>query len=92
MSAPDIGRVGSPWPPAPGAEHLSPVVAGHCCITCSDEALEVSVVSVDQGAGQALVALGDTTEQVDISLIDGVAPGDLLLVHGGVALERLAEL
>jgi hydrogenase maturation factor len=68
------------------------VVAGPCCITCSDQAQEVSVVSVDQDAGLALVAVDDTTEQIDISLIDGVAPGDLLLVHGGVALERLAEL
>jgi hydrogenase maturation factor len=64
---------------------------GRYCITCSDQAQEVSVLSVDQGAALALVALGDSTAQVDISLLDGVATGDRLLVHGGVALERLAQ-
>jgi|GEM_PF-2089114 hypothetical protein len=30
----------------------------------------------------------DATLEVDISLIEDVAPGDLVLVHGGIALER----
>jgi hydrogenase maturation factor len=29
------------------------------------------------------------TETVDASLVDAVAPGDLLLVHAGTAIERL---
>src|SRR5690348_402908 len=30
-------------------------------------------------------------EEVDITLIEDVVPGDLLLVHGGVAIARLEE-
>ena len=30
-------------------------------------------------------------EEVDITLVGDVAPGDLLLVHGGVAIARLEE-
>lgn len=58
---------------------------GHC-ITCSDEALPVTVLHVDSETGLALVAVKDTTEEIDISLVDTVAPGDVLLVHGGVAI------
>ncbi len=59
------------------------------CITCSDEAIPVRVVSVDEAAGYALVAVQGAEEEVDISLVEGIAPGDTLLVHGGVALQRL---
>ena len=57
-----------------------------CCITCSDEALPARVLRVDEGAGLALVSLKDTTEEIDITLVEDICPGDLLLVHGGVAL------
>jgi hydrogenase maturation factor len=30
-----------------------------------------------------------TTEEIDITLVDSVDPGDLLLVHGGVAIANL---
>lgn len=63
---------------------------GHC-ITCSDEAVQVQVLSVDEAAGLACVTVQDTTEEVDISLVDSVAPGDRLLVHGGVAIGKLEE-
>ena len=61
---------------------------GHC-ITCSDEALPVRVLRVDQESGLALVTVQDTTEEIDITLVDSVTPGDLLLVHGGVAIGKL---
>ena len=61
---------------------------GHC-ITCSDEALPVRVLRVDQESGIALVEVNDTTEEIDITLVDSVAPGDLVLVHGGVAIGLL---
>lgn len=65
----------------------------HCssfsCITCGDIALAVRVLSIDHETGLGLVALEDGVEQVDLSLVDGIAPGDLIMVHGGVALERL---
>jgi hydrogenase maturation factor len=59
------------------------------CITCGDIALAVRVLSIDHETGLALVTLDDAVEQVDLSLVDGIAPGDLIMVHGGVALERL---
>ena len=58
---------------------------GHC-ITCSDEAIAVMVQRVDQEMGVAFVTIDDTTEEIDITLIDEVAEGDLILVHGGVAI------
>ncbi len=69
----------------------SPFVVGSSCVTCSDEALPARVLRVDQETGLAHVAIQDSTTEVDVSLVDRVIPGDLLLVHGGVALERLKE-
>ena len=64
--------------------------AGHC-ITCSDEALPVRVLHVDPETGLATVEVKDTTEEIDITLVDHVVPGDVLLVHGGVAIGHLDE-
>lgn len=63
---------------------------GHC-ITCSDEALPVSVLRVDQVTGMAWVTLGEVEEEVDITLVEEVEPGDRLLVHGGVAMANLSK-
>jgi hypothetical protein len=62
------------------------------CVTCSDEALTARVLYVDQETGLALVEIvaeKNTTEEVDITLVESVVPGDLLLVHGGVAIANL---
>ena len=59
------------------------------CVTCSDEALQVKVLSVDAAAGLALVAGMGTSADGDISLVGGVAPGDTLLIHGGIAIGKL---
>ena len=59
------------------------------CITCSDEAVAVRVISVDQATALAQVVVGDSTGEVDVSLIDSVNPGDILLAHGGVALAHV---
>ncbi len=61
------------------------------CITCSDQALPARVLSVDEGDGLALVSIKGVTEEVDVTLVDAIAPGDTLLVHGGVALAKLGE-
>lgn len=61
------------------------------CITCSDEAVSVCVISVDRASALAQVAVGDSTGEVDISLIDNVRPGDILLAHGGVALAQVND-
>jgi hydrogenase assembly chaperone HypC/HupF len=58
---------------------------GHC-ITCSDEALPVKIVSIDQASGLALVEVQNVTEEIDITLVDDVSVGDIVLVHGGVAI------
>ncbi len=58
---------------------------GHC-ITCSDEAIPARVLRIDQDTGVAFVTIEDTTEEVDITLIDNVVVGDVILVHGGVAI------
>jgi hydrogenase maturation factor len=66
--------------------------ARHGCITCGDEALPRTVVRVDGARGLALCADGDGARtQVEIALLDGVAPGDVLLVHAGVAIAHAAE-
>ena len=61
------------------------------CITCSDESLQVRVLHVDEEIGLAQVTLNGMVEEIDISLVDSIAPGDILLVHGGVAIERVDE-
>jgi hydrogenase maturation factor len=61
---------------------------GHC-LTCSDQAIPVKVLCVNHETGLAQVTIGEETEEIDITLVDNVAPGDTLLAHGGVAIERL---
>lgn len=62
-------------------------VAGHCA-TCADEALLARVLHIDEQMGSAAVMIADELEEVDITLLDEVAEGDLLLVHGGVAISN----
>jgi len=61
------------------------------CITCSDEAVQVRVLSVDEENGLARVALYGTEEEIDVTLVEHIAPGDVLLVHGGVAIAHVDE-
>ncbi len=63
----------------------APDAAGHC-VTCADEALPATVLRVGPAAGLALVAVHDAETEIDISLVDDVVVGDVLLVHGGVAI------
>jgi hydrogenase maturation factor len=58
------------------------------CITCSDEGHVAEVQSVADEAMVEVIVQG-RRETVDASLVDPVAPGDLLLVHAGVALTTL---
>lgn len=62
------------------------------CLTCSDEAQSARVVSMDDETGFALVESRDQLEKVDVSLVEHVAPGDRLLVHGGIALGHPEEI
>jgi len=61
---------------------------GHC-VTCSDEAIEMSVVHVDEAGGLALCKTTDgTTSTIEIALVAPVRPADRLLVHAGTAIAR----
>ena len=54
------------------------------CITCSDAAVEVTVVRL-LGDGLALVDGGRGEEEVSVALVDA-RPGDTILVHAGEAI------
>jgi hypothetical protein len=58
------------------------------CITCSDQLLAMVVIEVDEGAGIARGTIDGSAVEVGIDLLDGVAAGEVLLCHGGVALQR----
>ena len=57
------------------------------CVTCSDEAVPATVVEVE-GANATVEADG-RRERVGIELVEPVEPGDVLLCHAGIALEKL---
>jgi D-sedoheptulose 7-phosphate isomerase len=59
------------------------------CVTCGDVAVEAEVVGVE--GASATVRAGQAEEQVAIDLLDDVRPGDRLLCHAGVALEKLGS-
>jgi hypothetical protein len=61
------------------------------CITCSDQGL-VAEVRSGPADGLVEVMVAGSRAVVDASLVDGVAPGDLLLVHAGVALSALTDI
>ncbi|MBA2680700.1 MAG: HypC/HybG/HupF family hydrogenase formation chaperone [Ktedonobacteraceae bacterium] len=63
---------------------------GHC-ITCSDEALPARVIRIDQQMGMASVTIEEVLDEVDITLLDEVVEGDLILVHGGVAIANIGK-
>src|SRR5436309_3544880 len=74
---------------APALEATCELGAKGHCITCSDEAVTVQVLQVDSETGIAFVTVQDKTEEVDITLVEDVMPGDWLLVHGGVAIANV---
>jgi len=57
------------------------------CITCSDEAVEAEVVAVD--GLEAIVLVDGMHERIAVDLVPEAAPGDVLLCHAGIALERV---
>jgi hydrogenase maturation factor len=57
------------------------------CLTCSDAAVTATVVEV--AGDTALVDADGRRERVAVELVAPVEPGDVLLCHAGIALERL---
>jgi hydrogenase maturation factor len=60
------------------------------CVTCSDEGRVAEVADV-LDAGRAEVLAAGHLETIDVSLIEPVTAGDLVLVHAGVAITSCAE-
>jgi hydrogenase maturation factor len=58
------------------------------CITCSDQLLALVVTGVDTEAGVARGTIDGLAAEVGIDLLDAVTVGEVLLCHGGVALQR----
>ena len=70
-----------------------PAAAAACagtegCITCGDVAVPLTVVGV-AGADARCRDEAGREELVAVELVGPVGPGDRLLVHAGVAIERL---
>ena len=62
------------------------------CVTCSDQGVEMRVVELDPGGLARCRAQGEADDVlVDAELVAPVEPGDLVLVHAGVALALLAK-
>lgn len=59
------------------------------CITCGDVAVVLTVTTV-AGADARCRDDEGREEVVATELVGGVRPGDRVLVHAGVAIERLA--
>lgn len=59
------------------------------CITCGDVAVALTVHSIEGADARCRDEQG-REEVVAIELVAGVKPGDRVLVHAGVAIERLA--
>jgi hydrogenase expression/formation protein HypC len=77
----------TPIPVGPRPERAVPQCVGDVCITCSDEAVEVTVVEL-RADGLALVDTGVGQEEVSVALVDAVV-GDTVLVHAREAIARI---
>jgi hydrogenase maturation factor len=73
----------------PGLLEAEPECTDEVCITCSDEGRVAEVRAVGRD-GMVEVVVNGIPESVDATLVDPVSPGDLLLVHAGVALTTYA--
>jgi HupF/HypC family len=56
------------------------------CTCCSDQAVPAKVLALLPG-GMASVDLNGAIEEISVELVDS-APGDVVLVHAGVAIAR----
>lgn len=61
------------------------------CITCSDEGRLGEVIAVAGEWLPALVRTADGEEEVDVTVVGEVGPGDLILIHAGSAIAIVPE-
>jgi hypothetical protein len=73
----------------PGLLAAEPECADDVCITCSDEGRVGEVIRLLE-RGSVEVVVGGHLEVADASLVESADPGDLLLIHAGVALTTLS--
>jgi hydrogenase expression/formation protein HypC len=66
---------------------MVPECHGDVCITCSDTAVEVTVLRLGPD-GLAVVDTGRGEEEVSVALVTA-GPGDRILVHAGEAIAVL---
>jgi hydrogenase maturation factor len=60
------------------------------CITCGDQGIEMRVAAAPDAVGIASCQDADGgRSDVDVLLVEPVVPGELLLVHAGVAIGRV---
>jgi hydrogenase maturation factor len=71
--------------------HAEDVPPHDVCITCSDQLLRLVVGGVDEDGMIARGTIDGEPAEIGVELIDGVQAGDVLLCHGGVALQRVTE-
>lgn len=57
------------------------------CITCSDEGRLGEVISADACRAEVRTARG--IETIDTTVVSGVGPGDLVLIHAGAAIAEV---
>jgi hydrogenase maturation factor len=62
---------------------------GPVCITCSDVAVSMRVMRVGEDGLADCETEDGQAASVEIGLIDEVRPGDAVLVHARVAIQRL---
>jgi D-sedoheptulose 7-phosphate isomerase len=67
-------------------EAIATTDEGAHCVTCADSLTPVVIDSVGGGMGRG--RNGAVEVEVSLELLDDVEPGDVLLCHGGVALQR----
>ncbi len=65
-----------------------PPIPGHCSM-CGDEAVPAVVLELDLALGIAEVATGGRRREVALDLVEGVEPGDTILIHQGFAIARM---
>jgi hydrogenase maturation factor len=61
------------------------------CVTCSDEAVAMQIVELAEDGLAICLDEAGNKHDVMTELVVGIAPGDRLLVHAGVALTPVTE-
>lgn len=75
---------------SPAVNTCVPDAHGYCP-TCADEALRAKVIQVNLDQSSAMVEIDGQPAEVDISLVEDPAVGQVVLVHGGVAIGSVEQ-